>query len=315
MILKELCKKHLLDINERINAGKLSFRTKGDYTSLTKIFDKAGIINLSTDSIGPVQFTSLQNVIENTGISLRSQKNMITSIKSLFNWGGPNGMGFIKEMNYGPRFKSPSNDAIEQEQELLGKVRFVDRELILEALAKAGLKMKLAILLGINCAFYPSDTLNVSIDNFHLDCEMPYHDFRRVKTKRKRMAVLWPETVTVIKDYINKERKKWNPDERTLILNNRGYKYSNQGGPYSLIKEFNALVSGISKVNQHAGIGSLRHTYATVVDSVPDQTMINLTMGHTDKSMQKRVYKQFNMDELKRLKVVSDCVRDWLYLP
>jgi hypothetical protein len=50
-----------------------------------------------------------------------------------------------------------------------------------------------------------------------------------------------------------------------------------------------------------------------VVDLVPDQAMIDLTMGHTNKSLQKRVYSQLNLRELERLAKVADVVREWLY--
>lgn len=41
--------------------------------------------------------------------------------------------------------------------------------------------------------------------------------------------------------------------------------------------------------------------------------MADLIMGHTSANMRRRVYRQFNLDELQRLKAVSDVARDWLY--
>jgi hypothetical protein len=49
------------------------------------------------------------------------------------------------------------------------------------------------------------------------------------------------------------------------------------------------------------------------VDLVPDQAIIDLTMGHTSKSLQKRIYSQLNLKELERLAKVASVVREWLF--
>ncbi len=62
-----------------------------------------------------------------------------------------------------------------------------------------------------------------------------------------------------------------------------------------------------------AGMGSLRHTYGTVVDLSADQKMIDLTMGHASKGMRKSIYSQLNLGELDRLATLAETVRRWLY--
>jgi integrase len=145
-----------------------------------------------------------------------------------------------------------------------------------------------------------------------LDGEIPYHDFRRVKNKRRRMAVLWPETVDAIQDYRSNHRDPIDPSERCLVLSKTRRRYGVHG-TVALLKSFNIILESMGERPRGASLGSLRHTYGTVVDLVPDQAMIDLTMGHTNKSLQKRVYSQLNLRELERLAKVADVVREWLY--
>jgi len=310
--LESMFTDHLRDVDERIAVGRLSMRTRGDYTALPKIFAEAGLLGMPVKALEPIHFTMIANALGKSGRTLRTQKNIIMAIRAVFNWGGPDGMGLFDKISFGPRFKAPSSEAIEVEQEEAGLLRFFDQETILGAMETATPMLKIAILLGINCAFYPSDTIAITLDHLHLDEPIPYHDFRRVKTKRRRMAILWPETVSAIKAYIRR-RRPLDSSERRLLLTRDGKPYSAPKSSSDLIRSFNQTVKRIGGRQKYASLGSLRHTYATIVDSVPDQVMIDLTMGHTNKSIQKRIYRQFNLDELPRLRVLADEVRAWLF--
>jgi integrase len=308
-----LLKSHLEDVDERIAAGKLSAKTRRDYLPLARLFTDAGLLGMPVNAMKPQHFALLQRTIEKTGRSLRTQKNIAISIRSIFNWGGPDGMGLCDRVVYGPRFVAPSSESIEVQQEEAGRIRFFDRELILAALEAAKPAMKVAILLGINCAFYPGDSIAITLDHLHLDAEIPYHDFRRVKTKHRRMAALWPETVAAITAYRDEHRRPLDCDERRLLLTQYREPYTKAGEARKLIETFGRLVAKVGSRSPGVGLGSLRHTYATVVDCVPDQSVIDLTMGHVSKGLQKRVYRQYNLDELKRLQTVADTARTWLY--
>jgi len=305
--VRELLDKHLADVDDRIVAGKLACKTRGDYRAVRRLFEQSMVVGLPVKALKPEHFTVMERHLENNRYSLRTQRNFIIATKAVFNWGRKMEL-FDCDIRYGPRFAVPSVTAIEAEQEENGSCRFLDRDVILTALAAAKPKLKVAILLGINCGFYPSDTVAITLDHLHLDGKIPYHDFRRVKTKRRRMAALWPETVEAIQDYQRDHRKSASASERCLLLSRSRRRYSPGGRELSLT--FNRVLDG----NRSLGVslGSLRHTYATVVDLVPDQAMIDLTMGHTSKSLQKRVYKQLNLHELARLQVVANVVCGWL---
>jgi integrase len=306
-----LVSKHLADVDDRIAAGSMSQTSRKLYRVAGKLLGETRLLKMPVGSVGPEHFTAVKGILERSGRSLRTQKNLITAVKVIFNWGRQMGL-YDRDIRYGPRFVPPSLTAVEAEQEENGACRFLDRELILAALAAANPKMKVAILLGINCGFYPGDTVAITFDHLHLDGEIPYHDFRRVKNKRRRMAVLWPETVDAIQDYRSNHRDPIDPSERCLVLSKTRRRYGVHG-TVALLKSFNIILESMGERPRGASLGSLRHTYGTVVDLVPDQAMIDLTMGHTNKSLQKRVYSQLNLRELERLAKVADVVREWLY--
>ncbi len=302
---------HLSDVLERIAAKKLAQKTAKDYSKLLALIANAGLSETDADILGPAHFAKLMQEIESHGYSLRTQKNIISSFKSVFNWAGPDGMNLCERPAYGPRFKSPPSRAIEAEQEA-GPSRFIDGEVILRLLDLANPRMKVAILFGINCGFYPSDTIEITLDKLHLDHIPPFHDMRRVKTLQQRKAVLWPETVHAVEDYVHIDRVR-PPDmcEHNTLITANGEPYSQTGDKMAgsfkrLLKRAGHSVRGVS-------LGSLRHTYATVIDTVPDQAMIDLTMGHTNPSIQKRTYRQLNTNEFDRLEAIADTVHLWLY--
>jgi integrase len=311
LTIGELTGKHLADMDDRIAVGRAALSTRSRYVVAGRLLEEAGLARVPVKSIGPEHFTIAQGILQRSGRSLRTQKNLIIAVRVIFNWGRQMGL-YDHSICYGPRFVVPSLNDVEAEQEENGACRFLGRELILAALAAANPKLKVAILLGINCGFYPSDTVAVTLDRLHLDGEVPYHDFRRVKNNQQRRAALWPETARAIQDYRDNHRNPDNPAERCLVLSKMRRRYG-RGGSAVLVRSFNILLDSIGDRPRGTSLGSLRHTYGTVVDLVPDQAMIDLTMGHTNKSLQKRVYSQLNINELERLQAVAETVREWLF--
>ena len=318
MTVKELCDKHMANAKKRAASGKLSQSSIRDYLAARNFLVEAGLFHKAICNLRPDHFSEANQLLTTSKRRPRTQKNVIVSIRAIFNWGEKMGL-YDDAVIFGPEFAPPSLTDIEAEQEENGVVRFFDRELILDALEIADVKMKVAILLGINCAFYPSDTVSLTYQHVHLDSPIPYHDFRRVKTRRRRMAALWPETVAAIEKYTGCHRPQ--NDSDNILLSQDGTPYTKKSGHNNIIKSFNRLLEKAGGRPKGVSLGSLRHTYGTLMDLVTDTPMVDLTMGHTSgsvqgqarKSLQRRIYSQMNLKELERLKAVADVVHDWLY--
>jgi len=307
--VKDLCQKFKGDTTTRRESQEISATYARDLLHAAD-FLAEHLGPHVVESLSPGHFSELRQAVAGTGRSLRSQKNLIQQIRSVFLWGAE--MKHHKAVEFGPRFRPPSSDALDRERETSGKSRFIDREDILAMLDEAKPAMKCMILLGINCGFYAQDSIHLTFDRLHLSHDIPHHDFPRVKNGRARVGVLWPETVAAIDSYI--QGKRGGSDSDRVILNQYGRPYSKDAVGRGIRIAFQNLADK-AKVILPAGtsIGSLRHTYGTILDLSGDEQMNDLSMGHAKKGVRKRIYSQLNLGELDRLSAVADVVRRWLY--
>ena len=308
-----LCGAYLDHHNRRFARGKSSAYTVNDTKNASRRFLAAISPTRSVASLTPADFgravDHLYKIRKKTGDPLRPRtiKNRIMTIRDMFSWAVKNHL--CDPPKYGSQYDPPGLIEIEAEQEENGLNRFFDRDDLLLLIHHAKKPLLVAILLGLNCGFYGEDTKSICLKHLNLTDPIPYHDFRRVKNNRKRKAVLWPETVEAVNQYLAIRKPAVETDR--LLLTRFGLPFD----PHrrGLNESFNTLCSKAGIKRHGVSVGSLRHTYGTIMDLVPDKKMVNLTMGHVDQSIQARVYSQLNLSELDRLKRVSDVVREWLF--
>jgi len=305
--LLETYRKH---VEGRRDAGELSVTYARDVVFAIDFAKKHMVCTRPVKALRPTHFSKLRQAVRNTPRKLQAQKSLIMAIRGIFRWGSE--MELHEPVRFGPEFKPPSSDQIAQEREALGRTRFIDREVVLSLLKHAKPHMKCMILLGINCGFYASDSIHLTFNRLHVDHDIPHHDFSRVKNGRRRVAMLWPETVAALESYIQGHRGK--NESNRVILNQYGRPYTADAVGRGIRAAFRNLADTAEvTLGPGVSIGSLRHTYGTVVDLAHDQQMIDLSMGHAATGMQKRIYSQLNLGELDRLAVVAEVVRQWLY--
>jgi len=311
--VRELLNRFLTDAEQRVNAGELANTSFREFRYAAKMVVNTFGKNQTISSISPSDFANLRQSISNTGRNLRSQKNMILQIRAMFRW--CHEMQLCEAITFGPRFKPPTTNAIERERQVTGKSRFFDREILLQLIEAAEPEMKAIILLGLNCGFQPSDIIELTTDTLHLDVDPPHHSLARIKNGQCRRAVLWPETVAAIRQhYETRIEPASKADGRFVFLSVKGKRHIGQSGAKLLAKYFRKLYQSCSLPWQSGvGIGSLRHTFGTMLDLVPDEQIRSLMMGHVPKSIQQRIYSQFNIGELDRLKVAADTLHRYLF--
>lgn len=283
-------RRFIKDANKRIKAGRLAESTLQSYKLCHAILKKAGVLGFHIDNMTPEMWARVAEVIQFSGLSLNSQKQRITNVKTIYRWG--NQMGWYPPPIWGPRFQPANLVDIQSEREDKGIKRYIEPDVIRRAIRRAEPKLRLAILLGINCGFYASDSVMIRERHINMATPIAWHGLRRKKTRQKRAAALWPETEDMIRRYSHLYEKTT---------------------PAALNVAFRRLLKGMGEYVEGVGLGSLRHTFATVVAGVEDQDMIDLAMGHTPKSVSKKIYVQVTFDMAERLKVLSDEVHEWLF--
>jgi len=301
------------DIKARARRGEIGEKNATELRHACRFVEDHLNGDQAVEDLTPEQFAELRDAVAKTGRNLRSQKNLIGQIRSIFLWGAATerGMGFYQPVRFGPRFRMPSADALRVEKEA-GKQRFIEAADVQKLLAKAKPAMRCMILLGVNCGFYAQDSTKLTFSRLHLDHDPPYHDFARVKNGRPRKAVLWAETVDALREYIQHHRGDHPSD--IVILTQYHRPYNDQATGRGLRTAFQHLLASAGvTVSPGTSIGSLRHVYGTVADLCNDQGAIDLSMGHAPRSLQKAVYRQQYLSELDRLAELAQIVHDWLW--
>jgi integrase len=191
-------------------------------------------------------------------------------------------------------------------------VKLFTREEIYWLLLTAPVHVEAMILLGINCGFGNSDCGNLPLTA--LDLDRGIVDFPRPKTGIPRRCVLWPETVTALREALEGRTDPKNPAHAGLVfLTRHGLPWARESNDGPITKEFTKLLRRLGINGRHRlGFYTLRHTFRTLADEAHDRSACDYLMGHEDPHMSS-VYRERISDE--RLRAVTDHVRQWLFAP
>ena len=135
------------------------------------------------------------------------------------------------------------------------------------------LKWKLFLLLGLNCAMYPTDIANLKMEN--IDLEEGTIFYRRSKTgKVLAVSTLWKRTHKLLKEYIEKERTG---KSKYVFISRLGTKYS----PKAITEAFARTVRKNAGLGSDVSFSHLRDTFATLAQDLGySLDQINLVLGH-----------------------------------
>ena len=306
--MHELLNRFIAFKNRQRDSGELSPRSYKDlYRECDRIKKQFGRDRFVED-LGPDDFEIFRADIAKDR-SKTTLGNIITRIRSVFNWGFENGL-LEKPVRFGTSFDKPAKRHVKHEANARGE-RIFEPEQIIDLVDAAFPAMSAIILLGINTGI---GNLDVGQMRFkHVDLETGWMDYPRLKTANARRAKLWPETIAAIRDYLAGRPEagaKNAADEDVIFLTRYRMPWSspkNSADPIS--REFKKLVNALELP---AGLSyyRLRHTFRTVADEVLDQPAINLCMGHSDRTMGGHYRQRISNERLER---VSGFVRTWLF--
>ncbi len=246
--------------------------------------------------------------------------NEIGRVRSIFKHGYEAGL-LNRPVRYGPEFSKPPKRAMRLARRQRGEQMFEPNEVRL-LLASAGPAIRAMILLGLNCGMGNTDVAH--LPRSALDLEAGTLEFPRPKTGIPRRAVLWPETVGALRDWLAiRPRPKRDEDNDLVFITKYGHRWvrveepgdRSKGGTKAVVKdavvlEFGKLVRSV-RVHRHGrGFYALRHTFRTVADEVGDRRAVDLIMGHENGADIATHYVERIADE--RLSRVAAHVRGWV---
>jgi hypothetical protein len=291
----------LVEAGERSPGQFARYRAAGEL--LVNVFGRS----TSVQSLTPADFSRLRKEINGGPVHLG---NVIRDIRTVFHWGFKH---FGASPRYGDEFEKPGKRAVRA----ASKRRQLWTSTEITAILKnASPALRCFVLLGINCAFGQSDCATFHRGVFDLDS----HWMPRGKTLVDRRCPLWPETMAALTCYDRPQPQ--DPYRHLFFVTRFGLPWVREEVKRDEIGEIKAtsykdsITQELVKTCKAAGVMprpfyTFRHTFRSVADAVPDVTVINVIMGHSQGGM-KEVYTQLMADGMKRLRSVTDHVRDWL---
>lgn len=202
-----------------------------------------------------------------------------------------------RPVRFGPEFRKASARSQRREDQRRPRKLFTPEDIHL-LLDEAGVHVQAMLLLGINCAYGPTDCATLPLTAWEGD----WIRFPRPKTGIARFSPLWPETRAALETSISRRKT---PSRLTFFFVRPSGRPWTQDG---ISKRFGQL----RKASElpRGGFYWLRHTFETVAGGAKDQVAVDCVMGHADHTMA-GVYRQ-DIDPQRLIDVVEH-VRKWLF--
>jgi len=301
----ELANMFLTARQAQVDAGEMTARVWHDYYITCRRIVECFGRDRRVDDLDASDFARLRAAFASTHGPAKLGRD-VQETRTLFNWALQAGK-VATLPRFGPDFKRPSKRTMRVARQQSGARMFEAGE-VRKLLDAADQPLHAMILLGINAAYGNGDVARVPESALDLDSRIA--DFPRPKTAIQRRAVLWPETVASIQEWLAR-RKRVRPEAKGLVfVTDWGTSYAHDDTQSLLVKKFRSLMTATGMYVNGRGFYGLRRSFRTVADEVRDPVAVDLVMGHLDDSMG-AVYRQ-RIDDA-RLEAVVGHVRVWLY--
>ena len=225
LTVRELLDRFTVSMKNKLDNQEVTAKHFAElYDTCRRIRDTFGLDRLCID-LAADDFARLRKDVAKVWGVIRLG-NEVQRVRQVFKFGFDNGL-LDRPVRFGTEFKKPTRKTMRLNRAKNGKRLFTAPELK-TIIAAASQPMKAMILLGINCAFGPSDVAN--LPSGALDLPGGWIDYPRPKTGIDRRIPLWPETVTAIKEAITKRPTPKTPaDAHLLFITKQGHKWAKEG--------------------------------------------------------------------------------------
>lgn len=305
----------------QVEAGEMTGRTLAEYHAVAKVIAATFGTRRSIETLTPDDFGKLRAALAKRHASPTTLGNVITRARSIFKFAVDNGIT-DKATKYGTQFGKPKRRAVKLARREKAHQFFEPGE-IHAMLAVADAPLRAMLLLGANCGLGNDDINNLTVDD--LDLSAGLLDLYRRKTGEERRAVLWPETAEAVAEalHVRPEPHDAALEARVFITTHgrewvRTTIHYDPTGPRvvrsdNVAQRFGKLRAKAKVLGEGRGFYTIRHTFRTVADAVPDRPAVDLTMGHESAADIRTAYVDPRSISAERLRAVADHVHAWLW--
>ncbi|MFH5805376.1 tyrosine-type recombinase/integrase [Alienimonas sp. DA493] len=310
LTIRDLLNRFLTEKERRVESGELSPRSWDAYRRNCARIAKHFGTGRTLSSLGPEDFSAFRAALAK-GRGPVTLGNYVRHCRVVFKFAYDEGL-VDRPLVRGRQFRPPSKSVIRRDRQARGPKLFTPEE-CLALLRHAAPQLRAMILLGLNCGFGNTDCAD--LPRSALDLDAGRLDFARPKTGIERQAVLWPETVDVLRLALEARRAPRDKEDADLVfLTRNGLRVVRcVVQPDGTASTTDSVGQAFSKARAAAGIKAgrgfycLRSTFRTHADAARDQPAADLIMGHADESMA-AIYRQ--TIDWDRLQAVAEVVRE-----
>lgn len=161
--------------------------------------------------------------------------------------------------------------------------------------SRTGVRDKALLMLMYNTGARVSEIVNLELDDLRLDDSAQIR--LQGKGGKERACPLWPETATVLKDYLQQRALK-QPDTQRVLLNANNAPITRFGIRH-ITRKYGAQASQVDKAVKPVNPHTIRHTSAMhLLRAGNDINMVSYWLGHADLNTT-HIYVEIDM-EMKR---------------
>jgi integrase len=306
--VRDLLNRFLTFKQKLLESGEIRRKTFADYRlTCNRIAERFGLTRLVVD-LDASDFERVRADISRTWGPVRLG-NEIQRIRMVFKYALDCKL-IDAAVSFGPGFKKPSAKVLRLSRNGRGPKMFTADE-IRKMLDAAGVQLKAAILLGVNCGYGNHDLATLPLAA--LDLETGWATYPRPKTGIQRRCPLWPETVQAVREtLVARPKPRHKADAGLLFISARGKRWSDERPDNSVGLDFGNLLKAVGLHRPGVGFYALRHTFRTVADGSRDQPAVNHVMGHAPAANDMASVYREGIDDA-RLVAVAEHVRAWLF--
>ena len=300
----------------RMTAGELKASTFDAYRATgADVADEFGR-HRSVDDLRPGDFAKLrERFADRFGPAELGKRVQI--VRSMFKYAYDAEL-LDKPKRFGPEFVKPARKVM-RKQRASKAPRMFEAEELRAIIDAADVPLRAMVLLGINCGWGNSDIADLELK--HIDLDAGDADYPRPKTGISREAVLWPETVSALRDALEARRTpKAEADADLVFVTKYGKRFvryrpargDGKPGTWSdgVRMQFNKMLKTLDLYQPGVSFYALRHTFQTVAEGTGDLPAVARFMGHGDDSMAERYRERIDRE---RLEAVADHIHRWLW--
>jgi hypothetical protein len=243
-------------------SGEITAKTLKEYIHTANRMARVFGANRLVDDLSPDDFEQLRADISSTWGPYRTASE-IQRVRSVFKWLFESEL-IAKPMNFGPGFKKPSKRTMRVQRASKPLKLFSSRKRSIKLLAGADVQMRAMILLGCNLGFGNHDCGGLTLDLATEAIRTGILNWPRPKTGVPRRGILWPETITALKEAIESRPAPKTPEaaDKVFVTRNSGKPWTHGDASHNSVSfEFNKLQDAVGVRVMGRAFYALRHCF------------------------------------------------------